>query len=394
MVAHDYHIYIPEGVELNTTPVSFTLADMLKYTADISAATARLSEANQQIQKLTDTNRQQSDLLKEAALEIVALKAENTRLMKQLQAANVPIPIPPDVPPVEPPVEPPVVTAPPVVVPAPIVGTLPRFATYLVDEMGDGKQRTGIMRGYIDKLAAAGITEIVMLCNENEIEKGDLPDYMATKKVGWWADTFMAVYKVQMAKVARDIARGVAPHLIPDYFGTTVTDCDKWSAHRGYVLDDVHSITPVEFETVVSAIRKYSQKPIVASFGILSDLSAYLPTINRHHVFVAKQLYRTELADEKTPEKRTDIITRWLEKPGMICHVGNLEYFNAGGVITSGDDLRHMYNRCIRAGLKSFMGYAAVDSNGFKIWEHPDLWQAFKDCAAAYPDEVKIPQTA
>lgn len=312
-------------------------------------------EAIAEIKRLTATNAQQSDLLKEANATIARLQG-----------------------------------TPPVVVPPVIVGELPGFATYIVDTAGNGPKRTATMKGYIDKLKVAGIKEVVMLVNDVEIDEGDIPEYLAEKDVGLWADTFMAVYKVQSKKTAADAANPLVK-IKRDYFAETVKRCDGFKAHRGYVLDDVHSISPAEFETVTAAIRQHSQKPIVASFGVLSDITLYLPTINRHKVYVARQLYRQEKADERLREDRTDIITDWLKKPGMVCHVGNLEYFNAGGEITSGDDLREMYNRCIAAGLKSFMGYAVVDSTGFKIWEHPDLWAAFKDCATAYPAKVKIP---
>lgn len=400
MVQFDIPDKLANSITVAMTPFEF-IEVQAAATAPYIAQITELTDQNRQNAALiTDLKMQLADALKQTASKVELLESandyaarlerDNTRLQKALQDANVAIPIPPDVPVVVP------VVVPDEPKPEPIIGTLPGFATYLVDSMGNSDRRNVIMTGHIDKLHAAGITEIVMLCNDGEIDDGTIPEYIESKNMDWWADTFYAVYKVQMGKLARDKAANIPLNKIPDYFGNTVKRCETFKAHRGYVLDDVHSISPAEFEVVVIAIRKHSSKPIVASFGILSDITAYLPTITKYKVLVARQLYRHDKADEitkpseDTPEERTAIITTWLTKAGLVCDVGNLEYYKEGDQITRADDLRHMYNRCIDAGLKSFHGYAAVDSTGFKIWQHADLWQAFQECAAAYPNKVKI----
>lgn len=233
------------------------------------------------------------------------------------------------------------------------------------------------MKAYIDRLAGV-FDEIVLFCNSFEIDAGDLPNYLHQKGLGWWADTFRAVYTVLKKRRADEIAQGKQP---PDYWRQTMQKIETYPALRGYVLDDVHSISPAEFEEVCAAIRQYSKKTIVASFGATSDVLPYMATISRYHVKIARQLYRQDAANSREP---TQIVSRWLDQ--YICDVANLEYFQAGVTITSGMHLRDMFFRCIAAGVTGFQGYAAVDADGFKVWEHADLWAALVNCAKTHKE--------
>lgn len=334
-------------------------------------ATRQALEANEQVQRVSDTNQELVDKLADRDTEVERLKQE-------LKTHPAPPPVPvPDPKPV------------PVPNPAPELDkVLPEFATYLVDKAGSGTKRTATMRGHADKLEADGINEIVIFLNETEIEDGELPEHFAEKEIWFWSDTFRAVYLNCQRKTAES-QKTKKPR---DFWGETMNRIDEFLTLRGFVLDDVNAITPEQFEDVVVAIREYSSLSIVATFGAGTDLTGYMPVIRKYNVKVARQLFRHEFEEKPnlTTEERTEIVTTWLTQKDYLCDIVNLEYYKDGVNITDAADLREMYNRCIRAGKTAFMGYAAVDTNGFKIWEHEELWDAFQDIATAYPEEVKV----
>jgi hypothetical protein len=243
------------------------------------------------------------------------------------------------------------------------------FAVYLTDQASSGTARTNTMKSYVDRVAAAGgINGVIVFCNAIEVQEKTIPTYIASKGLAWWADSVYSVYTRN-----------------PAGFSDYITRCKALNA-AGYILDDASSLSIFPLATQEAVVRIIKtvdgDKPIVASYAVLAPVNTYRAANNAIiNVLTARQLYRHELAATSNP---TGVLANWIATRPM--QIANLECFTAGRVTTSARHLREMVQHIRAGGIKNIMMYAAVDIGTFKVWNHPALWDAVQEEAVRWTD--------
>lgn len=251
----------------------------------------------------------------------------------------------------------------------------PELAAYLVDNASYTTTLTARLKTYLDKIAASQIRRVIVWQNKQQLAAGFMQQAL-DRGLQWDLDT---VYKLRTLTTDFEFAKCIEQ-----------AEAMQVSAYR---FDDAHNQTPEALAIVVAFMRKFTDKPVIGSFGALDertvtdpktgvktkqpiDMQAYKDA----GLQIARQFYRHEQVTQ-TPKNPTQVISTWLES-GRITDGVDLEAYAEGAITTSASDFDSMLLRCLSGGIREFTIYAVVNEAGWQMWtKAPELWQAVQRAA-------------
>lgn len=252
----------------------------------------------------------------------------------------------------------------------------PELAAYIVDNRSYNTTLTTALLKYLDVLAKSGVRRVILWQNKQQLAAGFMQQAL-DRGLAWDLDT---VYKLRTLTTDMEFAK-------------CLEQAEAMNV-QAYRFDDAHNQQPEELAKVIAFMRKFTDKPIIGSFGALDerknkttgkiepiDMQAY----QQAGLTIFRQFYRHDQVDSTpdNPERYdpTQVISNWLAS-GRITDGIDLEAYKEGTILTSVSDFDSMFLRAMNAGMRDFTIYAVVNEAKFVMWQHaPALWQAVQRAA-------------